>query len=455
MMKLANKKDKQRGSATVFGVLAIGVGLLGFNQVLQYGNAKLLDRELDNYARTVASVALRSELAITKAGIDAGTMSADQTNTVVDSLLTEVNMYANATDNQAANLNKKITFGNLDENGNFIALGSNSSNPKAAQTPEDFSAVAVQLWSTDSFMGIYTPQGKAIYGLSDADQNADSSCYCKNRYTACLDMDLTAADLSPIPLSDAALIAVKGSDERKNYCNYGYTSSQNGNLNKTKYPWAQFDDAWIGREPDTVNFFMFYSKGYSDSAFSKILEHKPLAISDGEDPLYKTGGMFEAMKNMMEAFMPWSSSGDKLAYEQDQSTLRKGEISPSSTVSDYRCSGSFSVKSCSNFFVSSLSKVVLDNSFYVGYKGTCVPGTDKANSSMSRCLSYNDSGTERYESCLDISRRSALQMNFFQRMMSFFFGPILNWERSYEGLDCEMKKMKYVGWMFWGGWEDV
>ncbi|GAB6069130.1 hypothetical protein JCM30760_02270 [Thiomicrorhabdus hydrogeniphila] len=454
MMKLVNNIYKQRGSVTILGAAAIGLGLFGFNQVLQYGNAKLLDRELDNYARTVANVALRSELAITKAGIDAGTMSVDQTNTVVDSLLTEVNMYANSTDNHAANLFKKITFGNLDANGDFKPLGSNASNPKAAQTPEDFSAVAVQLWSTSSFYS-FTPQGKAIYGLSDSDQNADSSCYCKNRYTACLDMDLTAADLSPIPLSEAALIAVKGSDERKNYCNYGYTASKSSNVNSTKYPWAQFDDGWIGREPDTSDFFIFYSKGYSDSAFSKILEHKPLAIDDGEDPLYKTGGMFSAMKDMMTAFMPWSSSDEKIAYEQDQSTFRKYEISPSSAKSDYRCSGSFSVKSCSNFFVSSLSNVVLDDSFYVGYKGTCIASTNKANSSMSRCLSYNDSGTERYESCLDISRRSALHMNFFQRMMSFFFGPILDWERSYEGLDCEMKKMKYVGWMFWGGWEDV
>lgn len=455
-MKTAKHLNKQRGAVSILGAAAIALGLFGFDQVLKYGNAKILDRELDNYARTVANVALRSELAITKAGIDAGTMSADKTNTVIDNLLNKVNMYASATDIKAANLYKEITFGNLDENGNFFALSSNANNPKAAETPPNFSAVAVQLWSTNSFYS-FTPQGKAIYALSASDQNADSSCYCKSRYAACLDMDLTAAELGPIPLAEAALIAVKGSNERKNYCNYGYTASQNSNLNKTKYPWAQFDDGWIGREPDTVNFFMFYSKGYSDTSFSRILEHKPLAINDGEDPLYKTGGMFEAMKNMMLSFMPWGSSDEKFAYEQDQSTLKKGEISPSLAVDDYRCLNSFlmfsSVESCSS--VSSTKKVVLDDSFYVGYKGTCVASTNKANSSMSRCLSYNDSGTERYESCLDISRRSAMHMNFFQRMMSFFFGPILNWKRSYEGLDCEMKKMKYIGWMFWGGWKDV
>ncbi|WP_040727350.1 hypothetical protein [Thiomicrorhabdus sp. Kp2] len=456
-MKTPDHLTKQKGAISLLGASVIALGLVSFEQILQYGNAKILDRELDNYARTVASVALRSELAITKAGIDAGTIASNQTDIVVDSLLSKVEMYAAATDDKSVNINKEITFGNLDSAGNFVALSSNASNPRGATTPPDFSAVAVQLWSTDSFMGIYTPQGKAIYTLSFADQNADSDCYCKNRYTACLDMDLTVADLAPIPAGQAALIAVKGSDARKEYCNYGYTAPHPSNLNTSKYPWAQFDDGWIGREPNTSNFFMFYSQGYSDAAFSKILEHKPLAIDDGEDPLYKTGGMFSAMKDMMFSFMPWGSSDEKFAYEQDESTFKKDEISPSSAVSDYRCLDTFfmmsSVKSCGS--VSSSKKVVLDDSFYIGYKGTCLPSTSSAKISMGRCLSYNDGGTPRYESCLDIERRSAMHMNFFQRMMSFFFGPILNWERAYEGLDCEMKKMKYVGWMFWGGWKEV
>jgi len=48
-----------------------------------------------------------------------------------------------------------------------------------------------------------------------------------------------------------------------------------------------------------------------------------------------------------------------------------------------------------------------------------------------------------------------MSMNFFERMMAFFMGPILNWERSYEGLNCEVKQMQYKGWLFWGGWQDV
>ncbi|MDX1352906.1 MAG: hypothetical protein R3254_07835, partial [Thiomicrorhabdus sp.] len=82
-MKASKHLAKQKGAISLLGASMIALGLVSFEQVLQYGNAKILDRELDNYARTVASVALRSELAITKAGIDAGTIASNQTDIVV------------------------------------------------------------------------------------------------------------------------------------------------------------------------------------------------------------------------------------------------------------------------------------------------------------------------------------------------------------------------------------
>lgn len=451
---------KQKGMVTIMLVGVIAVGLFGFDQVMQYSKAKVLDRELDNYARTVAQVALRSELAITKAGIDAGTMSADQTNTVVNELLSKVNMVVQAGEGETANLNKKITFGKLDANDNFIPLESDASNPKGAEVPPEFSAVAVQLWSTDSFYN-YTPQGRAIYGLGNENEN-DQGCYCKNRYTACLDVDLTEAELSPIASADALQIMVKGSTARENYCRYGYAPSSPASVAQSKYPLAMFDDGWIGRTPEEVNFFMFYTQGYDDAAFSRILEHKPLNIVDGLDPLYQTGGFMAGMQTMMSNMFgsffggaSCNSSGDKNGCEKDQSTLTKSEISPSSSQSSYRCDRGFiGVSNCdASGFGSSNWKTLLNDAFYIGYEGTCNSQTS-AKASL-RCLSYNDSGTERFESCLEIERRSSLQMNFFERMMAFFLGPILNWERAYEGLDCEVKKMRYVGWLFWGGWQEV
>ncbi|MDX1347252.1 MAG: hypothetical protein R3189_03255 [Thiomicrorhabdus chilensis] len=470
---LKQRLRKQRGAITLLGVASIAVSLFAFNQVMEFGNAKLLDRKLDNYARTVASVALRSELAITKKAIDEGAIPANQTSLVVDDLLTQVGMYVQDTNDVTHNLEKKIIFGNFaDESicnssdeeirkNCFIPLESGEFNPKAEDPVPDFSAVAVKLTSSESFLGgVYTPEGKALYGL-DADNVDNQDCYCKNRYESCRGADL----------SDVAWAGEPYSDSRDNYCNYGYTDSKISNADETKYPLATFDDAWIGRAPDTVNFFMFYTQGYDDASFARVLGHKPLLIADGKDPLYEEGGMFSAMEGMMSMMCPCMGSTDeKLAYEQTLSSgwfssgsfrdYNKSDIVPSANTNDYRCldSGMFvsAVRSCSDSsWGSSNWPVVLNDSFYIGYQGTCVPGTDSGNLAMSRCLAYEENGVSRYQSCLDIERNSSMQMNFFERMMAFFFGPVLNWERSYEGLNCEMKKMRYKGWMFWGGWQDV
>jgi hypothetical protein len=451
-MQILQRLRKQRGSITLLGAASIGLSLIAFNQVTEYGNAKLLDRELDNYARDVASVALRSELAITS-----GMTNKQITGQTVDALLSQVKMYTIADDTNSVNLNRKITFGNLDATGNFVKLASDALNPRGASTPPDFSAVAVQLWSTDSFMGVYTPQGKAIYGLSEDNQNSDAGCYCKNRYAACLDMDLTAPDLTGISAGPAALIADKDSDARKDYCNYGYSEAKVTDLTSTKYPYIEFNDAWIGRPPETVNFFMFYSTSYSGEDFDDILNHKPVVVLEGDDPLKNTSG-FASMFSSFFCFFGCSNA-DLLAKDQSENAFERRDIRPTSSRSDYICEkpGFMFIPtrypSCDS--ASSSNDAVLNDSTYIGYQGTCVAGTSTPNVAMSRCLSYNDGATPRYESCLEIERRSSLHMNFFQRMMAFFLGPILNWERSYEGLNCEVKKMKYVGWMFWGGWKDV
>lgn len=444
---LKQRLRKQRGAISLLGVASIAVSLFAFNQVMEFGNAKLLDRKLDNYARTVASVALRSELAITKKAIDEGAIPANKTSLVVDDLLTQVGMYTQATDDNAVNLNKTITFGNFDENGDFVELDSDSSNPRAAETPPDFSAVAVQLWSDqNSFYG-FTPQGKAIYGL-DAENIDDQDCYCKNRYESCRGADL----------SDVAWAGEPYSDSRKNYCNYGYTDSKISNADETKYPYIEFNDAWIGRPPETINFWMFYSKSYDGEAFDAVLNQKTVLVTKGDDPLKNTSG-WSTWFDMSKFFCFFGcSSSDLPARLQDESIMKKSDI-PSSIRSEYICEKPgfmmlpTTYPSCDS--ANNSNAAVLNDSIYIGYQGTCVPGTDSGNLAMSRCLAYEEDGVSRYQSCLDIERNSSMQMNFFERMMAFFFGPVLNWERSYEGLNCEMKKMRYKGWMFWGGWQDV
>ncbi len=442
-MRTVDWVKKQRGAISILGAASIGLSLFAFQQTLQLGQAKILDRELDNYARTVASVALRSEMAITSQALVDGTITADQTDIVTNDLLTAVKMYTYTDANQpnAVNLTKNITFGNYNAAGQFVPLATDASNPKGAATPPDFSAVAVQLWSNDSFFG-FTPQGRAIYGLPQADIN-DQGCYCKNRYAACVDIDLTTTDLAALPAAEAALVAVKGSDARKDYCKFGFTDSIVSNSSQTKYPHVKFGDAWVGRPPDvSFSFFSFFSSGSSSSAaMEKIVNHQPLEVVDGTDPFGSSG------------FFGFGGSSEIFAYEQNNNVFEARDITPISAVGDYRCI-SFSVATCS---ISSTTKakrdVVLSDSVYVGYQGTCVPGSSSL--STSACLSYDDSGTTRYDSCLDIERTSTVTLNFFERMLAFFFGPFLDWERAYEGLDCEVQKMRYSGWMFWGGWQDV
>jgi len=466
-MRTSQRRKMQRGAISLLGAASIVLSLFSFEQVLQYTNAKILDRELDNYARDVAAVALRSELAITMDGIKNGTMSANQTRLVTDDLLMQVKMYTYTDSLQpnSKNLTKRITFGNLASSaicdsidptirqGCFIPLTRDQFNPRSAKTPIDFSAVAVQLRSTDSFYS-YTPQGRAIYGMPQANTLTDSGCYCKNRYATCLDMNLTVADLSSMPSSEADAVIIKGSDARKNYCNYGFSEPKISNSVATKYPYIKFNDAWIGRPPETINFFMFYSTSYDGEAFNLILNQKPVSVLNGDDPLKNTSG-FAASFSSSYCFIGCGSA-DLAAKDQSLSAFEKSDISLSTSQSDYRCEkpGFFlfptTYSSCDS--ASNSNDVVLEDSTYIGYQGTCIPSTNTTNVAMSRCLSYNDGSTPRYESCLEIERRSSISMNFFQRMTAFFLGPILNWQRSYEALNCEMQQVQYKGWLFWGGW---
>ncbi len=452
-MQIMQRLRKQRGSITLLGVASIVLSLFAFTQVTEYVNAKILDRELDNYARDVASVALRSELAITS-GMD----NKQITGQTVDDLLAQLSMYTASDGTNTANLTKTITFGNFAvalicnstdpvvRKGCFIPLVSGANNPKNLDPVPDFSAVAVQLSSTDSFYN-YTPQGKALYGLSETNTKTDSGCYCKNRYNSCVSIDLTTADLAALPTAEAVAVAVKGSDARKNYCRFGFTDSKISNLSQTKYPHLQLEDPWVGRPPSTsVNMFDFFSTSASgsDAALYTILNHQPLAVVDGEDP-FGSGGS--------GCFCLPSSSSELFAYQKTTAVFETNDITPSANISDYRClkSGiiSSSVRDCSSSSYNNRD-VLLSDSVYVGYEGVCVAATSALDAS--RCLSYDDSGTTRYDSCLDIERNGAATLNFFQRMMAFFFGPFLNWERSYEALNCEMQKMQYKGGFFWGGW---
>lgn len=440
-MQRISKLKNQKGSISILGAGAIFVGLFGFSSMIEFANAKILDRELDNHAKVVAMEALRSELAISKQALDDGSISSNQTDLYTNRILKDG---VRLDSSEGGNLDKIITFGNFDVNGNFVALTESASNPKALENVPDFSAVAVQLISKDSFMGVYTPQGRALYGLPKNEADSDSGCFCKNRYQTCLVSDLNVSEAGGVD-----------SVQRKNYCNYGMTESKVNNANETKYPYIKFNDAWVGRPPTTVNFWMFYSQNYDGEAFDDVLKNKSVMVTNGDDPLENTSGWMSMMSSFMSSWFGGSGADLPSRMQNEQKQEKRDLVS--SIRSDYICEkpGFFMMPktylSCDS--ASNSNDVVLNDKVYIGYQGTCVSGSSDL--STGRCLSYTESSNDRFESCLEIERRSSISMNFFQRMMAFFMGPWLNWERSYEGLDCEVKKMRYVGWMFWGGWKEV
>ncbi|MDG6779040.1 hypothetical protein QCB44_10020 [Thiomicrorhabdus sp. zzn3] len=437
----------QKGAISLLGAASIALSLYTFNLVVEFGNAKLLDRQLDNYAKTAAYMALRTELALTVNMSDAEKAEA---RSQIDLMLNQVGLYLDAEGNNY-NLDKYITFGNFDENGQFVALTANASTPRDVadgQAPPDFSAVAVQLVSGDSFLGVFTPQGKALLGLSVDEQNADSGCYCKNRYASCLSAELTEADLSALGVA-ASDVSVANSQAREKYCRYGWTSAKAPGV--TKYPYAEFNNPWIGKPVNSGDSFSFFTTSYSDmDVFNDVLNHKPVEVVDGEDELNKSSSACFCMP-----------SGGRTIYGEDNASVALDyDNSYLDDRSQYRCEDNSccsSAQACSDAsggsFWSPKEQVFFSDAVYIGYEGTCV--SNSGETSVQSCLSYNDSGTTRFESCLDIQRRDSMSLNFFERMLAFFFGPWLDWERSYEGLNCEMQKMQYKGWWFWGGWQEV
>lgn len=428
---------KQQGAISLLGAASIALSLYTFNLVLDFGNAKLLDRKLDNYARDIASVALRSELAVTQATADKA-----QTSSRVDDILAKVGMNLSGED---INLQKKIVFGNFDEEGNFQPLEENEENPKnvqPGQTPPQFSAVAVQLWSTESFFG-FTPQGKALYGLDLADENSPdmANCFCNVRYDSCLEAPRTSSVMGSI-----------GSDDRKKYCEYG-TAPVSGSFMMQSATYSDADAVklspqWIGTpysgDPATDQ---------EGTAWSTVQNAEPLAVSSGVNP-FPEASWDAANANWLPGNYPMS----------------------------------YSSTSCS-FFGCSTSTKNISGSFYMGRSGTCAdPGGFFFFQMMSQMMSFMSGNTdclrytaqpalqyefaspieafmqgiigstganEHYYSCRDFSGLTSSRSGFFQIFFRLWSSPVVSWESSYQSSDCAVKEMRYRGWWFWGGWEEV
>lgn len=129
--------------------------------------------------------------------------------------------------------------------------------------------------------------------------------------------------------------------------------------------------------------------------------------------------------------------------------------------------------------------------YYVGQAGTCIAGTNEQNapkisamqrlvngssiaslkteSTVNRCLSYNQRVDRDWAtiwnifkvptpvngylqtSCADFNRYEETRVNFWQWLSNSFTWRFKQPERSYEGLDCAMRNMRWYGSFFWAG----
>ncbi|WP_319380741.1 hypothetical protein [Thiomicrorhabdus sp.] len=547
--------------------------IIGFGLIMEYAKLKIIDRELDNYARTVAETALRSEMAITKKMLDEGTVPVNQTDIVSSAVLAQSGYVIEGGEGTNRQIHKRITFGNFadtdacrdpnsgDKESCFIPLESNADNPKAAEPPPEFSAVAVQLWTDDYFYG-YVPQGKALYGLLDDKEG----CYCDTRYEACLKGELSEADiyagLRPDMTRDlldilnlklitdhsiteaeghaiAQAISVPNSEARKNYCEYGYTATSPIDSQATKYPYVSFDkkQGWVGNVPNAADngwlLSLVYASGYSQVDYDRILEQKPVFVTEGVDMLYNTTGLIPTVTDLLDVLNP--TTGSALLYsrldEADYPIQQFTELpnyNPLNAIHSgehYKCSllnvgvdltllnwltgpllglDSNAIAVDCNTLIPGLTgvldellspifnllgfllnplldllgvnalldalgiadgdlfdvlddlldpDVVVHDPIYIGRSGVCIYGTDDANVDPSRCL-HN---SVQYQSCRAImsTMPESLKMNFGDRLTTFLLGPLTDWNAAYETLDCEVKRFKYKGWLFWSGWEEI
>ncbi|MBO1927677.1 hypothetical protein J3998_08825 [Thiomicrorhabdus sp. 6S2-11] len=404
MSRLRNKKQQQRqkGIATLLGIGGIFAALFAFDLVMTYTKLKIVDRELDNYARSVAEVSLRSELALTKDGIESGEMDITAADIISSFSLQRVGYTPGAgqLDAQDKIINKEITFGNFASDGTFYALG--EENPEYAESaslgaykynprsyiqemiddPDNhsiadlpqFNAVAVQLWTDDDFYG-FVPQGRALYGALDD----DNQCFCDVRYQQCMSGDLTAAEIKagldpdepPEILKDllgvligggvaehslsdpavspnadeiAAAIAVPNSEARRNYCEYGYTGTHPLDSSQSKYPYIDFTQrqAWLGIDPISVDNGLvgnlLAESNYSAEDYARVTSQLPVFIYDGADTLNNEAGLLTTVDQLLGLLDPADSSGSIYSEETNATNQTAHDDLESSELPYYRCS---------------------------------------------------------------------------------------------------------------------
>ncbi|HEY9018770.1 hypothetical protein [Thiomicrospira sp.] len=479
LMQNDRQKFNQSGVISIIGALTLVLGMSGFYLTMELGNKMVSQSNFDNYAQALAPVVLRSELAISQQMVadGEGYKSQDLVHEFMADLGYEVGQdvavtikFGNMKDASSTwtdpktNIEYKIDeeFIPLDQDGYSADVASHpKANTQLGELPPEFSAVSIEIKDTSGLLA-FNPTGRAVYGLpAELEEGGDlGGCFCKNRFNACLLADI---DTSTYPIELAGLISTPESESRRNYCEYGYAPAES---NKTQYPSVDLSSQWLGlsEKVDESGFIRKLIEEGDLANFETVNQQKPLFVNNGANPFPNYYWNF------------WSRD-----WKPVDSTLWARDHSGNILVTG---------QSWFNWFG---TKVKVDGPFYVGRQGTCIAGTNETNvpyisasvqnpidaaqspgdAEVERCLSYETSvGTEwstsfffmpvassidRYmqQSCVDYNRDKATRVGFFQWMIMSWTWPFINWQSSYEDLDCVARNMRWYGSFVFGGWRQI
>ncbi|MBO1923376.1 hypothetical protein [Thiomicrorhabdus sp. 6S3-12] len=392
---------RQRGSITLMGAGAIISALYAFSLVMEYSKLKIIDHELDNYARSIAETALRSEMALTLKGYQEGSMDLQVSDYLSESVLHTLGYNSDEAPSDRV-IYKELTYGRIEADGAFYALGDDNpyysasstlttyrNNPRLAlqeiasgdMTPENlpkFNAVAVQLWTNDNFLNLYTPEGRAIFGADPSNQK----CYCDIRYEMCMNGDLSKQDIldglypkdieklknqgvvkvllnglldfAAIPAHSlteaqadalAEAIADPTSEARRNYCEYGFTATHPNLSDTSKYPYIDFfkRQGWIGIEPFVENNGvignLLVESNFSKGDYLRAVGQLPVFVYDGADTLANDAGLVTTVDELLVLLNPLSGDGSMHPQSTTGDNLQKEDLLATTfNGQGYRCS---------------------------------------------------------------------------------------------------------------------
>lgn len=430
-------REKQRGSITLMGAMAMITSFSAFYLVMELGNKMIEDRNFTNYAKSLAPIALRTELAITRKMVDQGT--AKTSKDVVNEYLSQLGLTT------GEGFSVTLTFGNMKSSGSgapdiFDALPENAESPKmSVQTGEEppaFSAIKVVLEDTGGMLDFH-PKGTAVYGLSSEakDSGNVASCYCDVRYEGCL-LENSG--------DDSGIMGSIESDQRKSYCETGYAPVKKKFtmfppfiVESAKYSSVNLSPQWIGKTYQ--NEAIGTATDENSDAWQRVQASKPIHISNGVNVF--------PLASWNAANTSWITPAEPLIGKTSSysSSLVNGSFYVGRSATCAHPSGGF-------FFFNMFSSMM--DWFSGGGTDDCLVYKGDLNytrdyptvlKAFLDAVASSTGSNEYLYSCRDFVGIKEARGGFIQWFTRLWTSPFVDWSQSYGETGCVARKMRWFG----------